>query len=43
MHLECLPSYSVFFLAVVNSVIHLDSLCSWEFLLGNSQKQSERT
>lgn len=40
MHLECLIYYSGFFLTAVNSMIHLDSFCYCEVLIGNSQKWS---
>lgn len=43
MHLECLIYSSGFFLTAVNSVIHLDSLCYCEVLIGNSQKRRGRT
>lgn len=33
--LECLISYSGFFLTTVNSVIHLDNLCYCAVLIGN--------
>lgn len=39
MHLECLIYYSGFFLTTVNAVIHLDRLCYYEVLIGNSQKR----
>lgn len=42
MHLEFL-NYSRFLLTAVNSVIHLDSLCYYEVLIANSQKQIGRT
>lgn len=39
MHLECLIYYSGFFLTTVSAVIHLDRLCYYEVLIGNSQKR----